>query len=101
MAVMETAPPTTTVAFYLAHQTALDAGGDIAIADTAAAISASFDALNADANVKSIALTDGGTLELTAAQALGDNRALGAITNSSYAVAVVDTAANISANLTR
>jgi len=100
VAVTETAaPPPTTVASYLAHKTALDAGGDIAIADTAAAISANFDALNADANVRSISLTDGGTLELTAAQALGDTRALGAITNSSYAVAVVDTAANISANI--
>ncbi len=39
------------------------------IADTAASISASFDALNADGNLRSIALTDGGTLELTAAQA--------------------------------
>src|SRR5271166_1740732 len=99
VAVTETAAAPTTVAFYLAHQAALDMGGDIAIADTAAAISANIDALNADANVTSITLTDGGTHELTAAQALGDTRALGAITNSSYAVAVVDTAANISANI--
>ena len=97
-AISETAAAPTTVASYIAHQTALDAGGDIAIADTAAAISASFDALNADANVSSITLTDGGTLELTAAEALGDTHALSAITNASYAIAVVDSAANISAN---
>ena len=48
--------------------------------------------------MSSITLTDGGTLELTAAQALGDTHALSAITNASYAIAVVDSAANISAN---
>ena len=44
-----------TVAYYLTHKAALDAAGDIVIADTAADISANIDALNADANVASIA----------------------------------------------
>ena len=92
--------PVATVAYYLANKATLDAAGNIAIADTAANVSANIDALNADAKVTSIALTDSGTptLALTVAQALNDTHALGAITNASYAIAVTDTAANISAN---
>ena len=90
-----------TVAGYLANQAALDATGNIAIADTAADVSASFNTLNGDAHVTAIALTDTGTptLSLTVAQALNDAHALGVITNSSYAVAVADTAADVAANL--
>ena len=90
-----------TVASYLANQAKLDASGNIAIADTAANVSVSFDALNSDAHVASITLTDTGTptLALTVAQALGDTHGLAAITNSSYAIAVTDTAANVAANI--
>ena len=93
--------PPVTVAAYLANQAALDATGNIAIADTAADVSASFNTLNADAHVTAITLTDTGTptLSLTVAQALNDTHALGVITNSSYAVAVADTAADVAANL--
>ncbi len=71
----------------------------IAISDTAANVAANFDALNADANVTSITLTDNGTLTLTVAQALDDTSALGEITNANTAVAISDTAANVVANL--
>ena len=94
-------PPVITVAAYLANQAALDAAGNIAIADTAANVSGSFDTLSADGHVTAITFTDTGTptLSLTVAQALNDTRALGAITNASYAIAVADTAANVAANL--
>lgn len=54
----------------------------IAISDTAANVAANLAALNADAHVTSIALTDAGTpaLTLTVAQALTDTTALGKIT---------------------
>jgi hypothetical protein len=52
------------VADYLANQTALDAAGDVRIADTAANIAANFDALNSDSNISWIAVTDGGALTL-------------------------------------
>ena len=94
-------PPVITVAAYLANQAALDAAGNIAIADTAANVSGSFDTLNADGHVTAITLTDTGTptLSLTATQALDDTHALGAITNASYAIAITDTAADVAANL--
>ena len=93
--------PPVTVAAYLANQTALDAAGNIAIADTAANVSGNFDTLNADGHVTAITLTDTGTptLSLTAAQALNDSHALGAITNPSYAIAITDTAADVAASL--
>ena len=74
--------------------------GTIAIADTAANVSANIDALNADTDVTAITLTGTGTptLALTVAQALDDTHALGAITNASYAIDVIDTPANIAAN---
>ena len=92
--------PPVTVAYYLANQAALDAAGTIAIADTAANVSANINALNADAQVTAITLTGTGkpTLALTVAQALNDTNALGAITNGSYAIAVTDTPANVAAN---
>ena len=93
--------PPVTVAVYLANQAALDAAGNISITDTAADVSASLNALNADADVASITLTNAGTptLSLTVAPALNDTHALGAITNASYAIAVTGTAAKVSANL--
>ena len=92
--------PVATVAYYLANKATLDAAGAIAIADTAANVSANIDALNSDAKVTSIALTDSGTptLALTVEQTLNDTHALGAIANASYAIAIADTGANISAN---
>ena len=70
-------------------------GYTIAVADTAADVSGNIDALNADAPVSAITLTDAGTLTLTAFQALHDRAALGEITNSDYGVAIVDTAADV------
>ena len=72
----------------------------IAVVDTAANVSANIAALNADANISSITLTDGGmpTLALTAAQVVADTTALSKITNN-YAIAVTDTAADISADI--
>src|SRR5208283_464849 len=66
--------PPVTVVQYLASQAALDATGNIEIADTAANVSASFNTLNADAHVTAITLTGTGTptLSLTVAQALND-----------------------------
>ena len=71
------------------------------VEDTAAAVSASFDALNADSGVSGIVLTDGGTptLRLTAAQALNDTSALGRLETTNVVLDVVDSAANVAANL--
>jgi len=73
--------------------------GGFDVSDMAANVAASFDALNADANVTSILLIDGGTpaLSLDIAQALDDTKALGEIA-SPYTIAITDTAANVSAN---
>ena len=89
-----------TVAYYLANQAALDAAGSVKISDTAVNVAPQIDKLNADAKVTAITLSDAGTptLQLTAAQALNDTHALGVLTNSSYNVDVVDTAADASAN---
>jgi hypothetical protein len=53
--------------------------------------------LNADANVKSITLSDGGTpiLNLTAAQALNDSSALGEITKAIFSININGVTANI------
>ena len=61
-----------------------------AISNTAAYIAANIDAINADANVTSITLTDSGIpdLTLTAAQAADDTTALSKITNENYEVTV-------------
>jgi hypothetical protein len=88
------------VAAFPANQTALDSGiGGFSIEDTAANVSAQLDALNADANINSIVLTDSGNpvLTLTATQAVQDAAALGVIANANYGIAISDTAANVSA----
>jgi hypothetical protein len=88
------------VSAFLANQAALNAGvGGFSIADTAANVSAQLDALNADANINSIVLTDNGdpVLTLTATQAMVDGAALGAITNANYEIAISDRAAAVSA----
>jgi hypothetical protein len=89
--------PPVTDAYYLAHKAALDASGNIAIGDTAADVSADIDALNADTNVTSIALTGSGTLvlTLTVAEVLNDTRALSII--GPYTITIVDTAADLQA----
>jgi Bacterial cadherin-like domain/Protein of unknown function (DUF3060) len=75
--------------------------GSINLSDTSANISADLDALSDSEQITSISLTDTGTatLTLTASQALDDTAALGKIANPDYAIAVVDTAANIFENL--
>ena len=84
-----------TVAYYLANKAALDAAGNIAIADTAANISANFDALNADTHVTSIAPSGSGTptLTLTSTQALNDTRALSIL--DPFTITVEGTAASL------
>jgi hypothetical protein len=76
-----------------------NANAVVAVADTAADVAAHLDALNANLQNASITLTDSGTptLTLSVVQALGDGTALEKITNSNYAIAVVDSAINISA----
>jgi hypothetical protein len=97
----DNAPLALTVAQALRDNSARAAitnmGYTIAVTDTAADVSNSFDALNADTHVASITLTDAGTptLTLTAMQAIYDWTALGKITNGGYAVAIVDTAAHV------
>ncbi len=90
---------TVSVATVLADQPTLDKiVGGFAIADLAATVAANLDALNADAQLKSITLTDGGTptLTLSIAEALNDTAALSKIV-SPHNVAIADTAANIAA----
>jgi hypothetical protein len=74
--------------------------GGFDVSDTAANVAANVDALNADANVTSILLTDftAPTLSLDVAQALGDTTALDEIV-SPYTIAITDTADNVRANL--
>ncbi len=71
------------------------------VSDTATNVSGSIDALNADSDLGAIHLTDSGTptLTLTAAQALDDQTALSKIDNGTYAIDIVDTAANVSSDL--
>jgi len=87
-----------TVAYYLANQASLDAGGTVTIADTAANVASAINTINADTHVSAITLVGSTNLDLTVAQALNDTHALNAVTNSSYGVTVTDTGANISAN---
>src|SRR5207245_2387149 len=74
-------PTLTLTAAQLSNDTAAlgeitNASYDIAIADTAANVSQAFDALNTDATVTSIRLTDAASLTLTAMQALLDTAPL-------------------------
>jgi len=73
----------------------------IDVNDTAANVSAYFDGLNADNSIHAITLNDAGTpsLSLSVAQALGDASALAKITNANFAIAIVDTAAGVSASI--
>jgi hypothetical protein len=72
----------------------------VVVSDTAADVAASLDALNSDAHVTSIMLTDSGVpvVTITAAQALGDTTALGKIANPAIQLVVSDSAVDISAN---
>ena len=95
-------PPTVTVADFDANQSSFDGtNGGFSIIDTAVNVSDAIDALNEDANIDGIILTDGGTptLSLSATQAVEDTVALTKITNTSYAIAISDLAANVSANI--
>ncbi|MGO9740455.1 MAG: putative Ig domain-containing protein [Roseiarcus sp.] len=86
-----TGPLTISVATFLANPLSLDAlPNGLDISDTAADVTAAFDALNGDAHVSSITLTDSGlpVLHLTTAQASNDTLALGEIANSAYEVNV-------------
>ena len=71
-------------------------GYSLAVTDTAANVSAALDALQANAHVASITLTNSGTpvLTLSIQQALNDMAALGKIV-SPHTVAIADNAANI------
>lgn len=86
-----------TVANYLANTATLDASGAVTISDTATAVAAAIDTINADSYVSAITLLGTGSLNLSVAQTFGDTHALNAITNSTYGVSVTDTGANVAA----
>ncbi|MFK0691159.1 calcium-binding protein [Mesorhizobium sp. IMUNJ 23033] len=73
----------------------------IAIQDTADSVSQNIDALNADTKISSITLIDSGvpTVVVTARQDIEDASVFGEITNLSYGVEIVDTAAAIASNI--
>jgi parallel beta-helix repeat protein len=74
----------------------------VTVSDTAANLSASFNALNTATHVGSIVISDNGALSLTAAQLLGDAATVAKLKGSGGAqpvLNVVDTAANVAANL--
>jgi hypothetical protein len=94
--------PPVSVGDFLANQGSLDSSGDgIPVSDTAANVAANLDALNGDANVSAISLTDTGTptLNLSATQAAFDTTALGKISNAGYSISISDAAANVAATL--
>ena len=99
-----TGPANVSVATFLAFQATLDATpGGFTISDLGSNIAASIDALNADPNVTAISVYGGyggtgGTVVLSAAQALSDTRALALILNSGSLPVVTDSVANILAN---
>jgi hypothetical protein len=89
------------VATFLADQSTLDKmAGGFTISDTAGDVAQHFDALNADANVTSIGLTDGGvpTLSISLAEAMNDTRALDAITTPHMTV-IADSAPETISNI--
>jgi hypothetical protein len=95
-------PPPASITAFLANPESLDSqAGGFSIADTAANVAPALDALSADPNVGAITLTDSqpATLTMTVEQLMADGNALAAITNSDFGVAIVDSAANVSANL--
>jgi hypothetical protein len=90
-------PVAVSVATFLADQTTLDRiVGGYAISDTSSDVLQGLNVLNADTNVTSINLTDGGTPTLTVSiqQALNDTRALSEIA-SPHTTAIADSAADI------
>jgi len=89
---------TITVADFLSSEATLDAAGPFTITDTATAVASAIDTINADSHVSAITLLGTPTLDLDVAQALGDTRALSAITNANYGVAITDTGANVAAS---
>ena len=87
-------PVVVSAATFLADQPALDKiVGGFAISDTAADVAQDLNALNADTNITSIALTDGGTptLSLSIGEALNDTLALSEIT-SPHTTVIADSA---------
>ena len=87
-------PVVVSAATFLADQSTLDKiVGGFAISDTAADVAQNLDALNADTNITSIALTDGGvpTLSISLEEAENDTLALGEIT-SPHTTVIADSA---------
>jgi len=87
-------PVVVSAATFLADQPALDKiVGGFAISDTAFDVAQDLNALNADTNITSIALTDGGTptLSLSIGEALDDKLALSEIT-SPHTTVIADSA---------
>jgi len=87
----------TTVSAFETYQAALDlVPRGFVISDSAKDVSGDFDALNADAHLTAITLTDAAPeLTLTAKQALDVTAALHAITNANYHIDIVDTASDL------
>ena len=87
-------PVVVSASTFLADQSTVDKiAGGFAISDTAADVAQNLDALNGDANITSITLTDGGvpTLSLSIEEALNDTLALGEIT-SPHTTVIADSA---------
>ena len=77
-------------------------GAPVTVEDNSANIAASLDALNNDASVSSLTVTENWwspSLTLTAEQVANDSNALGEITKASYTINVVDSSANVSSNI--
>ncbi|WP_316172279.1 FG-GAP-like repeat-containing protein [Bradyrhizobium sp. SZCCHNRI3037] len=72
---------------------------NVIVSDTAANVSASIGLLSATSHLSSVTLADHAALTLTAAQLSANGAVLGKISNAGYGIAIVDTAANVSAAL--
>ncbi len=90
-----------TVAYWQANQTALDAGPNFNIDDTAAHIQVALNGLSADSHISQIVITDNASIVLTAAKLTSDAAALGKLINgdnSPATLTVKDTALHIGNN---
>lgn len=90
------------VSNFITEQSAIDAAQTpVNINDTAANVAKYFNALNTDANISNITITDGPTpiLTLTAYQSITDTDALAKITNGDFHISLLDTPDNITSNV--
>ncbi|WP_400771508.1 beta strand repeat-containing protein [Methylosinus sporium] len=77
-------------------------GAPVEVSDTAANIAANIDALNADGDIAAVTITDNwwaSSLTLTASEVIDDAGIISLVSNRSFAIAVVDSAENVAANI--